>query len=70
MCGGSPSAPTPPPTVPEAPRAPDVASSESVADRDRRRRARSSGEGRSTILTSARGVQDGAVTAPKTLLGQ
>ena len=71
MCGGSPSAPPPPPAVPEAPRAPDVGASQISADEDKRRRARASGQGgRSTILTSARGVQDGAATATKTLLGQ
>lgn len=71
MCGGSPSAPPPPPAVPEAPRAPDVASSETAQDRDRRRRAAATGTGgRSTILTGSRGVQDGAATATKTLLGQ
>ena len=72
MCGGSPRAPAPPPAVPEAPRAPDVGSSETASDRDRRRRASAAGQtgGRSTILTSSRGVQDGAATATKTLLGQ
>ena len=72
MCGGSPRAPLPPPAVPEAPRAPDVGSSDSPGAQDRRRRAAASGESgrRSTILTSSRGVQDGATTATKTLLGQ
>lgn len=71
MCGGSPSAPPPPPQVPEAPRAPDTGTSEAGAQ-DRRRRAAAAGQegGRSTILTSARGVQNGAATATKTLLGQ
>ena len=71
MCiGSSPKAPTPPPAIPEAPRAPDVGASESAAARDKRRRAASTGEGRSTILTSSRGVQEGAATMTKTLLGQ
>ena len=64
MCG-TPSAPPPPPAVPEAPVAPEVRSAESTADRDKRRRA-----GRSTVLTSTRGVTDSGVTAQKTLLGQ
>lgn len=71
MCGGSPSAPTPPPAVPEAPVAPDTtASGETAADRDRRRRAAASGQDGSTILTSSRGVTEGGTTATKTLLGQ
>ncbi len=69
MCGGSPSAPTPPPSVPEAPRAP-VVQGEDTNARDRRRRAAASGQGQSTILTSSSGVQDGAATATKTLLGE
>lgn len=70
MCGG-PSAPTPPPVAPEAPIAPSPSSGESASARDeRRRRTASGGADRSTILTSARGVQDGAATAQKTLLGQ
>lgn len=69
MCGGSPSAPTPPPTVPEAPRAPAV-QGEDAAVADRRRRAAAAGQGQSTILTGPRGVQDGAATTTKTLLGE
>jgi hypothetical protein len=69
MCGGSPSAPTPPPAVPEAPRAPEV-SGRGGEDADVRRRRAATGAGRSTILTGARGVQDGAATAQKTLLGE
>jgi len=68
MCIGSPSV-RPPPNVPEAPRAPDVAASQSAGDRDKRRRGSATGEGRSTILTSSRGVQNGAATTTKTLLG-
>lgn len=68
MCGGSPSAPPPPPRVPEAPRAPEIETTD-TALADRRRRARAAGD-TGTILTSARGVQDGAVTVTKTLLGQ
>ena len=68
MCG-SPSAPTPPPAAPAAPRAPDV--SGKLGDSDKRRKALASGESsRSTILTSSRGVTDGASVAQKTLLGQ
>lgn len=71
MCGGSPSAPIPPAAIPETPRAPDVGSSELSGDEDRKRRARATGAGsRSTILTGSRGVQDGAATTTKTLLGQ
>ena len=72
MCGGSPSAPTPPPAIPEAPVAPEARTGESAADRDARRRAAAGGtaDGRSTILTSAAGVQNGAATAQNTLLGQ
>jgi len=71
MCGGSPRAPAPPPAVPEAPRAPDVGSSQAAQGADKRRRASAAGQegGRSTILTSSRGVTDGAATATKTLLG-
>ena len=71
MCGSSPNAPPPPAQIPEAPRAPDISSSQ-AGGADKRRRAVSSGQarGRSTILTSARGVTDGAATATKTLLGQ
>lgn len=71
MCGGSPSAPPPPPAIPEAPRAPDISTSQAAGDPDSRRRARATGQGsRSTILTSSRGVSDGAATVTKTLLGQ
>lgn len=70
MCAGTPSAPTPPPLAPEAPRAPEARTGDTAADRDRRRRAAAGGGGRSTILTGARGVQDGGATAQKTLLGQ
>ena len=72
MCGSSPRAPAPPANIPESPRAPDVDASQAAGGRDKRRRAAASGQegGRSTILTSSRGVQDGAATATKTLLGQ
>lgn len=70
MCGGSPSAPTPPPQVPEAPQAPAARTTEGRGADEQRRRAAAGKGGRSTILTSARGVQDGAATAAKTLLGQ
>ena len=73
MCGGSPSAPVPPPRAPEAAQLPTAPVGRGGRAEDaRRRRAAAGGEidGRSTILTGARGVQDGAVTAQKTLLGQ
>jgi len=70
MCGGSPSAPTPPPAVPEAPRAPVISSRDGAEADVRRRRAAAGTADRSTILTSARGVQDGGATAQKTLLGE
>lgn len=72
MCGGSPSVPAPPPVAPEAAQAPSApAGGTEAGGRDARRRARATGEGgRSTILTSSRGVQDGAATTTKTLLGQ
>lgn len=70
MCGGSPAAPTPPPKVPEAPITPEVGVTRVDQDMRRRRAAAGNGGGRSTILTSARGVQDGAAIAQKTLLGQ
>ena len=68
MCiGGSPRAPAPAPVLPEAPRPPDVSTGATQEDRDRRRRA---GAGRAaTILTGPLGVQDGAATGAKTLLG-
>jgi len=67
MCGAS--APSPPPKLPEAPRAPDV-SAGAGGDSDARRKRAAGGKGRSTILTSSRGVQDGGATTQKTLLGQ
>lgn len=72
MCiGSSPKAPTPPPRAPEAAVAPQVATTPSrrTGD-DESRRRRAGGTGAGTILTGSRGVQDGAATAPKTLLGQ
>lgn len=71
MCGGS-SAPAAPAAVPEAAQAPTTAdgSSETQADRDKRRRAAASGQGSSTILTGSRGVTESGSTATKTLLGQ
>ena len=70
MCGG-PSAPTPPPKAAEAPRLPDPSTALGATDSDKRRKALAGGESsRSTILTGSRGVQDGAATAQKTLLGQ
>ena len=64
-------APPPPAALPEAPTAPDPGRSGGSAAADKRRRAAAAGGGgRSTILTGARGVQDGASTVRKTLLGQ
>lgn len=70
MCGGSPSAPAPPPVVPEAPRTPEPRAGGDQASRDRRRRLAAGGGDRSTILTSASGVSESGATAAKTLLGQ
>ena len=73
MSLGSPSAPKPPPRAPEAALPPTLAegrSGESTAARDAKRRRAAGGDERSTILTSARGVQDGgSAVAQKTLLG-
>ena len=70
MCGGSPSAPAPPPELPEAARTPEP-SGRSGAEADaRRRRAAAGGTGRSTILTSSRGTEGAAATQSKTLLGE
>lgn len=70
MCTSSPKAPLPPPIAPEAPVAPDTGVA-ATDDRDaRRRRAAAGGSSRSTILTGSRGVQNGAATVQKTLLGQ
>lgn len=70
MCiTGSPKAPAPAPILPEAPTTPDTAST-GAGTADRRRRAAAAGESAtSTILTGPRGVQNGAQTATKTLLG-
>ena len=69
MCGSK-SAPKAPPPVPEAPRLPD-ASTVSAGGADKRRQRAAAGEStRSTILTSSRGVQNGAATATKNLLGE
>lgn len=69
MCGSS--APTAPAAVPEAAQAPTTdGSSETQADRDKRRRGAASGQGSSTILTGSRGVTESGSTATKTLLGQ
>lgn len=68
MCGGSPTAPTPPPRLPEAAVAP--APSQRRGGDERRRRTAAGEDSRSTILTGARGVQDGGATVQKTLLGQ
>ena len=70
MCVGStPKAPAAPPRLPEAPTAPTQTGT-SQADADKRRRAAAGGQSAtSTILTGPRGVQDGAATAQKTLLG-
>lgn len=75
MCiGSTPKAPPAAAVLPEAaqaPVAPSGAEAGGAAARDRRRRAAAAGEGSaSTILTGPRGVQDGATTAGKTLLGQ
>lgn len=79
MCAGplrpKPPAPPPPPEkLPEAAVAPETPTqagggSQAASDQSRRRRAQGQ-SARSTILTGSRGVQDGAGTATKTLLGQ
>lgn len=70
MCSSSPKAPPPPPKQPEAPRLPETGATEG-GDPDERRRRAASGQGAtSTILTGPRGVQNGAATTTKTLLGQ
>ena len=74
MCIGmkTPAAPPPPPMTPEAAQTPAQAASpvQARATDDKRRRA-SMGTGRySTILTSSRGVSNGAAIESKSLLGQ
>lgn len=69
MCMSTPSAPTPPPALPEAPVAPKTEARRGAPD-DQRRRAAAGQAGTSTILTSSRGITNGAQTATKTLLGQ
>lgn len=70
MCGGSPSAPTPPPRAPEAAQLPTTPAGRGTGEADARRRAAAAGgTGRSTILTTSRGIQDGGAVAQKTLLG-
>ena len=66
MCLGSkPKAPTPPPQAPAAPTPPpQTPIGDDTSDAARRKAA-----GKSTILTSPRGVTTGAATATKTLLG-
>lgn len=78
MClgGSTPSAPTPPAALPAAPQTPVAPSmGAGVSSTDARRRAMAAGGGAgSTILTSARGIQEGSAGAgmagTKTLLGQ
>lgn len=70
MCGGRSAAPAPPPRAPEAAQLPVTPSVRAPREADARRRAAAGGTGRGTILTSARGVQDGGATAQKTLLGE
>jgi len=74
MCvGRSPQATPPPEKTPEAARAPvapSIATSRTSATDDAARRRRAGGTGTGTILTGARGIQDGAAPVAKTLLGQ
>lgn len=71
MCGGTPSAPKPPPMLPAAPTPPPVRTGEDQAGIDARRRRAASGTGLTgSILTGAQGVQSSAATSQKTLLGQ
>lgn len=66
--GGTPSAPAAPPKLPAAPTTPAGATPAGASDVDKRRRRAAAG-GTGTILTGARGIQDGAAGGPKTLLG-
>lgn len=69
MCS-TPDAPPLPAVAPEAPSTPGQETRQRGSS-DRRRRAAAAGQSRGgTILTGSRGVQDGAVTSAKTLLGQ
>ena len=72
MCMGStPDAPAPAPKLPEAPVTPNTGATTADQTADQRRRRMMAGQSQtSTILTSSRGVTDGAATAQKTLLGQ
>ena len=71
MCGGTPSAPKPPPRLPAAPTPPPMRTGEEQVDIDARRRRAAAGTGlSSTILTGSQGVQASAPTSQKTLLGQ
>lgn len=69
MCMGGPKAPPPAAVLPEAPQTPTESARGGTGDTDRRRRAAMGGNTSGTVLTSSRGVQDGATTATKTLLG-
>ena len=68
MCVGGGSAPAPPARIPEAPQTPEPSARAGVTgDVARRRRAAGT---TGTILTGPRGIEGGAATGPKTLLGQ
>ena len=67
MCiGSTPSAPAAPAQLPEAPTAP--VTGVAPGDVEKRRKRAAAGES-GTILTGPRGIQDGAATTAKTLLG-
>lgn len=72
MCvGGGPSAPAVPAQLPEAPRTPAPPARGGAVDADERRRRAAAGEGRAgSILTGPRGIQNGATTQAKSLLGE
>lgn len=71
MCMTStPDAPPPPAITPEAPVAPDTEAGARTSSNRRRRAAAGNQSRGGTILTGSRGVQNGAPTTAKTLLGQ
>ena len=70
MCVGGGSTPAPPPKLPEAPRTAEPTGRTGTSADEKRRRAAAGGSTRSTVLTSSRGITDGATGAAKTLLGQ
>lgn len=72
MCvgGSAPSAPAPPPRLPEAPQAPPASNVQDGASSADIRRRRAAAGLTGTILTGPRGIQNGATTGVKNLLGE